>query len=111
MGWFYFSEGRWLVYVSLVPCILAALAFSFFGQLTHRRRLTALLVAFFAVALAGSAGAVAVESSRRGIDRVNVSGYLVWCWAYAAIFLPLSYPLTRLLQRVIQRLSNATGNA
>ena len=111
MGWFYFSEGTWLVRVSLVPCILAALALSFFPQRTRRSRLTALLVAFFAVALAGSVGAVAVESSQRGIARVNVSGYLVWCWVYAAIFLPLSYPLTRLLQRVIQRLSNATGNA
>jgi hypothetical protein len=62
---------------------------------------------------------LSVESSQRGIARVNVSGYLLWCWVYAAIFLPLSYPLTRLLQRGIQRLlqrgiqrlSRATGNA
>jgi cellulose synthase/poly-beta-1,6-N-acetylglucosamine synthase-like glycosyltransferase len=111
MGWFYFSDGLWLARVSLVPCVLAALALSFFAQRTRRSRMTALLVAFFAVAFAGSFGAVAVESAQRGIARVNVSGYLVWCWVYAAIFLPLSYPLTRLLQHAIQRLSSSTGNA
>ena len=109
MSWFYFSEGIWLVQVSLVPCVLAALTLSLSAAHAHRSRLKALLVAFFAVALAGSAGAVAVQASRFGLDRVNVSGYLTWCWVYAAIFLPLSYPLTRLLHRIIQRLSNATG--
>lgn len=111
MGWLYFSEGLWLVCVSLVPCILAALALSLLGQGIRRSRLLALLVAFFAVVLAGSVGAVAVESSRRGIARVNVSGYLIWCWVYAAVFLPISYPLTRLLQRVIQRYLHGNPNA
>ena len=111
MGWFYFSEGIWLVQVSLVPCILAALALSIAASRVRRARLTALFVAFFAVALAGSVGAIVVQSSRFGFARVNASGYFAWCWVYAAVFLPLSYPLTRLLQRVIQRLFNATGNA
>jgi hypothetical protein len=106
MGWFYFSDGIWPAKASLVPAILAAMAFSLLGPRFRCSRLAALLVAFFTVALAGSVGAVAVESANRGISRVNVSGYLVWCWAYAVIFLPLSYPLSRL----IQRLSNATGN-
>ena len=111
MGWFYFSEGLWLVRVSLVPCVLAALAFSFSSPHVRRTRLIALCVAFFTVALAGSVGAIAVQSTRFGFARVNASGYFTWCWVYAAVFLPLSYPLARLLQRVIQRLSNATGNA
>jgi hypothetical protein len=110
MGWFYFSDGIWPAKASLVPAVLAATAFSLLGPRFRSSRLAALLGAFFTVAIAGSVGAVAVESANRGISRVNVSGYLGWCWAYAIMFLPLSYPLTRLLQRLIQRLANATGS-
>lgn len=66
-----------------------------------RLHLSAFVAAYFAVALAGSLGAVAVGSAHRGFERVNVSGYLTWCWIYAAVFLPLSYPLALLLQRMI----------
>ncbi len=110
MGWFYISEGSWLVRVSLVPCIVAAVVLSVTDGV-RRPRLTALIVAFFAVALAGSIGAIAVQSARFGFASVNASGYLAWCWVYAAVFLPLSYPLARLLQRLIQHLSHANGKA
>ncbi|MHA3771776.1 hypothetical protein ACXR0O_09600 [Verrucomicrobiota bacterium sgz303538] len=102
MGWLYFSEGLWLLSASLVPSILAALVL---GSSSRRSRITGLLVAYFTVALSASAGAIVVQVSRVGIDRVNVSGYLTWCWVYAAVFLPFSYPLARLLHRVICRLS------
>lgn len=105
MGWFYFSEGLWLARVSLVPCVLAALALSFTSARILRSRLVAVLAAFFTVALAGSVGAIAVQSARAGYGRVNASGYFTWCWVYAGVFLPLSYPLTRLVQRIIQRIS------
>ena len=103
MGWLYFSEGLWLVRVSLVPCILTALALSFSAPHVRRSRLVALCLAFITVVLAGSFGAIAIKSIRYGFVPVNVSGYFVWCWVYGAAFLPLSYPLTRFLQRVIQR--------
>ncbi|RYD64034.1 MAG: hypothetical protein EOP84_33085 [Verrucomicrobiaceae bacterium] len=102
MGWFYFSEGLWLVRVSLVPCILAALLLA---SMSRPSRISALLVAYFTVALAASAGAIVAQATRVGIDRVNVSGYFTWCWVYAAVFLPVSYLLARLIQRAVYRFS------
>jgi len=96
IGWCHLSDGAWLVQVSLIPSGLAGVALSFTSRF-RRIRFTALLVAFFAVALAGSIGAVALHASRFGLDRTNVSGYFTSCWVYAAVFLPISYPLTRLL--------------
>jgi hypothetical protein len=76
-----------------------------------RLQLAALFAAYIAVVLAGSLGAVAVESAHRGLENVNVSGYLTWCWIYAAVFLPLSYPLALLVQRMVHRLHYVPGNA
>ena len=105
----------WLFSVSVGPCALSALALSLAASRTRssrwRSHLSALLAAYTAVALAGSLGAVAVESARRGPESVNVSGYLTWCWIYAAVFLPLSYPLALLLQRIVYRLHYVPGNA
>jgi len=111
LGWLHFSEGLWLVYVSLVPSVLAALALSLSDNHVRHTRLIALCVAFFSVALAGSVGAIAVQSARVGFDRVNAYGYFTWCWVYAAVFLPLSYPLARLLQRAVLRFREQPGCA
>lgn len=105
----------WLFSVSVGPCALSALGLSLAASRTRgirwRLHLSAILAAYIAVALAGSLGAVAVESAHRGIESVNVSGYFTWCWIYAAVFLPLSYPLALLLQRMIHRLYYVPGNA
>lgn len=57
------------------------------------------LLGFFAVALSGSVGAVAVESVRRGLTHVNVSGYMDWSFIYALVLLPISLPLAMLVLR------------
>lgn len=104
----------WLFSVSVGPCAFSAMGLSLAASRTRdsrwRLHLSAFLAAYFAVALAGSLGAVAVESAHRGFERVNVSGYFTWCWIYAAVFLPLSYPLALLLQRMIHRLHYVPGN-
>jgi predicted permease len=105
----------WLVSVSVGPCALSALGLSLAVSRTRgsrwRLQLAALFAAYIAVVLAGSLGAVAVESAHRGLENVNVSGYLTWCWIYAAVFLPLSYPLALLVQRMVHRLHYVPGNA
>lgn len=105
----------WLFSVSAGPCALSALGLSLAAARTRgsrwRLHLSALLAAYFAVALAGSVGAIAVESAHRGLESVNVFGYFTWCWIYAAVFLPLSYPLALLLQRMVYRLQYAPRNA
>lgn len=57
----------------------------------------AALLGFFVVALSGSLGAVAVESARRGLAHVNVSGYMDWSFIYALALLPISLPLAALV--------------
>ena len=57
----------------------------------------AALLGFFVVALSGSLGAVAVESARRGLIHVNVSGYMDWSFIYALVMLPISLPLAALV--------------
>ncbi|MDQ6632875.1 MAG: hypothetical protein M3Y82_14150 [Verrucomicrobiota bacterium] len=98
----------WLFSVSAIPCILVALSFSLAVAWTQKSCLhfhfVAILGAFFGVAVAGSAGAIAIESLRRGLNQVNIFGYLTWCWVYATGFLPLSYPLALFLQRIIHRI-------
>jgi hypothetical protein len=98
----------WLFAVSVGPGALSALGLSLAASRTRSSRwrlhLSALLAAYLAVALAGSVGAIAVGSAHRGLENVNVSGYLTWCWIYGAALLPLSYPLTFVLQRIIHRL-------
>ena len=105
----------WLFSVSVGPCLLCAYGLSLAVSCTRGRRwrlhLSAILAAYVAVALAGSLGAVAVESAHRGIESVNVSGYLAWCWIYAAVLLPLSYPLALLLQTIIHRIHYVPENA
>jgi hypothetical protein len=105
----------WLFSVSVGPCALSALGLSFAASRTRRSRwrlhISALLAAYIGVALAGSLGAIAVESAHRGVEHVNVSGYLTWCWIYAALILPLSYPLAMLLQRMIHRLHHVPNRA
>lgn len=59
----------------------------------------AALLGFFAVALSGSLGAVLVESARRGLTHVNVSGYMDWSFIYALVLLPISLPLAMLVLR------------
>jgi hypothetical protein len=105
----YFLESwPWLFSVSVGPCFLSALGLSLTTCRTRQSRwrlhLAAFLAAYFAVALAGSLGAISVESAHRGGEQVNVAGYLTWCWIYAALFLPLSYPLALLLQRLLRQL-------
>ena len=104
IGWFSFFEGLWLVQVSLISAILSALALSFILARTHRSRLTALLVAFIAVAVAGSAGAITHHAFRFGLGPRTVIAYCRSSCVYAVVLLPLSYPLTRLLQLLIQRI-------
>lgn len=90
----------WLFSVSAVPCAMLSPLMLWLGsKISFRggRFVCALLLAFSVVLLSGSAGAVAVESARRGISTVNVSGYLVWCWVYAIVLLPVSYPLAVLV--------------
>ncbi len=90
----------WLFSVSVIPCaILPAIVLRLGSKVSFRggHFLCVFLLAFAAVALAGSAGIVIVESARRGIANVNVSGYLVWCWVYAIALLPVSYPLAALV--------------
>jgi len=105
----------WLFSVSVGPCALSALGLSLAASRTRRSRwrlhLSALLAAYVAVTLAGSLGAVAVESAHHGIESVNVSGYFTWCWIYAAVLLPLSYPLALLLQYMVHRLHYVPGIA
>lgn len=103
-----FESWPWLFGVSALPCALGCLILSFMVSTTRGDRLflhaLAFAVAFFATATAGSVGAITVEAFQRGLSRVNVEGYLVWCWVYAAAFLPVTYPLTFWLQQIIHRI-------
>lgn len=100
----------WLFAVAVVPCMLGSLALALAAPWTVRNRwriyLAPAVAAFAATALAGSAGAIVVETISRGVARVNVSGYLTWCWVYAAALLPLTYPVAFLAQKLIHRHEN-----
>jgi hypothetical protein len=87
----------WLVSVSALPAAAAAMLIGVLPQRAEPtfRRVCAVaaVTAFLVVAVAGSAGAIAVQALRSGISSVNVVGYLVWCGVYAAALLPVTAPL------------------
>lgn len=96
----------WLFQVSVVPCTLGALVFSLISARAKKDRvlfhLAAAVVAFFAVAFAGSIGAVAVAHAHG--KNPNISGYFGWCWIYAAVLLPVTYPVAVVLELAVRQL-------
>jgi len=96
----------WLFSVSVIPCAMLPPIMLWLGsKVSFRgwRYFRIFLLAFTAVALAGSVGAVVVESTSHGMASVNISGYLAWCWAYAIVLLPVSYPLATLVLFLSER--------
>ena len=102
-----FETFAWLYQVAIVPAALGgtflAMVPTEANRLGKRAWFLSTGVAFTVVALSGSVGAIAVESSRRGLQGVNVTGYLAWCWVYALAFLPLTLPLTWGAMRILWR--------
>jgi hypothetical protein len=103
----------WLFAVSILPCVVvppSVLALTPGITRSRMRFLAAALgLAFVVTVLSASLGSVIVESFSRGLDRVNVSGYLLWCWVYGIVLLPLSFPLAILVLRLSLK-STATSN-
>lgn len=101
------EHSPWLFMVSVVPGALGGVVLAAWAASSPhspgRTWLVSAAVAFCVVALAGSLGAIAVESARRGIDRVNVGGYFAWCWLYAAALLPITAPLSRGIEGILCR--------
>jgi len=97
----------WLLAVALVPSVVVA---AVIGTLVQHRKRTEQRVWWVAAAaaiavgvLAGSAGAITVQSVRFGLSGVNWTGYLQWSGVYGVALLPLTWPIawgaTRLLWR------------
>ena len=100
-----FEAVPWFLKISILPSALLAIACSlikpYIAGSKLQLHLTAIAIAFFAVAACGSVGAVTVEALSRNLSTVNISGYLTWCWVYALLLLPLSYPLVLILLRLV----------
>ena len=88
----------WLFMVSVVSTVLVTMSVG--RAIRHsvltvpRLWLVAAAAAFAAVCLAGSAGAVAVQAARFGLDRVNWVGYLAWAPIYGVLLLPVTLPIS-----------------
>lgn len=104
-----FESLPWLWAVSALPSGCAIVIASLVPRRSRATRalfwVTAVAVAFGVVAVAGSLGAITVESLARGISRVNVGGYLGWCLVYATVLLPVTLPLAALSVRLAWRQS------
>lgn len=99
LGWLQFKDGIGLLMVSWLPCMLAGAVL----HLTRRGRhewLVTLLTAYLIV-VACSGVTVLWQSMRFGLDQVNVEGYMVWCWINALLLLPISWPMTWWLRRMV----------
>ena len=97
----------WLISVALVPSVVVAVMIGSIVQ--HRKRTdgrvwcVAAAAAIAVGVIAGSAGAITVQSIRFGLSGVNWLGYLQWCGVYGVALLPVTWPIawgaTRLLWR------------
>jgi hypothetical protein len=98
---------QWFLKTASVPVAIAGIVLHLArprGPVSvWRVRLAAALVAFGAVTLAGSAGAILNRALMDPWERINLTGYIAWAPAYALGFLPLTYPLSLRLVRAIWR--------
>jgi hypothetical protein len=101
------ESAPWLFAVSVVPSALGGGVLAAWSARSPRSPgrtwVLSAVVAYGVVALAGSLGAIAVESARRGLERVNVGSYFAWCWVYALVLLPITVPLARGIERTLCR--------
>jgi len=97
-----FEAVPWMLRVSLIPTMIAGFLLSRlplrFISTTARRHLTSAVTAYFTLVLIGSVFTVIDGTIRFG--GVNAWGYFTWSWIYAALFLPISYPICLILLRV-----------
>ena len=95
----------WLFAVSAVPAMGASIVIDHVGRHTPRSSksgwVVAILSAVLVVIVAGSAGAIVVQSLRFGPSRVNWSGYLQWCGVYSVVLLPLTLPVALVATRLL----------
>lgn len=92
----------WFFYVSFVPFSITFFAISYYiykrGCTTEKERwIISIISSFVALLLSGTIGAIFVSFLERGINRVNITGYLIWGVIYSLIFLPISSPIMYLL--------------
>jgi hypothetical protein len=105
----------WFFGISAAPCVVLAITCSFIKPWLSRSNTRlhggTAAMAFLAVALCASLGAIMAEAFSRGLGTVNVLGYFAWCWVYALMCLPLSYPLLLLLLRVVPSFRGSPSNS